>query len=77
MNTRDKIENTDIYRKCLLIFNNNDIETIKLIAIDIILEADYENYINNIDVDDDYEEITEDFFIDDEDYDDTYGIYSK
>lgn len=51
MNTNDGIENTDIYKKCLIIFYDETVETIKIIANDILFGADYEDYINCIDID--------------------------
>ncbi len=49
MNTVDK---TDLYKKKLpRIFRGESIEFIKNIVSKIILETEYENYMNNIDID--------------------------
>ena len=66
MNTTDGIENNDIYRILSKIFLDKDSETIKTMAISILLEIDYDNYINNIDVDDDSDDIIHYLFIEDD-----------
>ena len=47
------IEGTDLFKKISSIFKDESIEFIKRIANEIILEIDYDNYMKNIDIDDD------------------------
>ena len=65
MNTTDGIENTDIYRKLSKIFTDKDRKTKKNMAIGILLEINYDYYINNFDVDDDNNDLIHYLFIED------------
>ena len=64
------IESTDIYKKCLLIFKDKDIKEIKTYVFKLLLELEeeYENNINNSEVDDEKDDINKHYDFIDEDF---------